>query len=51
MSMFDEIRDVLGGRVVCADCRKELIKFYEENGFRVISNVSEDGLYRLVWLF
>lgn len=49
--MFDEAREVCGGRVVCVDCRKELLKFYTENGFKVISNPTDDGLYRLAILY
>ena len=51
MSMINEMRKIGGGRVVCVDCKRELLKFYEENGFKIISNPSEDGLYRMVRLF
>jgi hypothetical protein len=51
MKKFDDMRKIGGGRVVCVDCRKELMKFYEKNGFRVISKPMEDGLYRMVRLF
>lgn len=50
MSMINSMRKFGGGRVVCVDCKKELLEFYERNGFRVISRPSEDGLYRMVML-
>ena len=50
MGMFRKAREICGGRVVCVDCKRELLGFYEENGFRVISESSESGLFRLVLL-
>ena len=51
LTMFDGAREICGGRVVCVDCKKELLEFYKENGFKVISNPSEGGLYRLAILY
>ncbi|MDR3282411.1 MAG: hypothetical protein LBS92_02230 [Candidatus Methanoplasma sp.] len=51
MKMFDGMRKVGGGRVVCVDCKEGLLGFYNKNGFRVVSKPTEDGLYRMVRLF
>lgn len=42
-----------GGRVVCLDCKKELLDFYQKEGFVLIRSMpdSKNGLYRLVKLF
>jgi len=49
--LFDGVREVCGGRVVCVDCKKDLLEFYERNGFKKINSPSESGLYRMVLLY
>jgi hypothetical protein len=40
-----------GGRVICVDCKRNLIAYYERHGFILVSTESEEGLYRMVLLF
>lgn len=42
-----------GGRVVCVDCKKELLPFYQREGFVLIHTKPDEknGLYRLILLF
>lgn len=43
----------VGCRTICIDCKEKLIKFYKEEGFKIINPESngENGLYRMVMLF
>lgn len=41
-----ESKRISGGRIVVVECRQPLIKFYENNGFTLISN--DNGLYQLL---
>jgi len=42
-----------GGRVICIDCKKELLEFYAQEGFTLVEPEPDErsGLYRLVKLF
>ena len=50
LMMFDGVREICGGRVVCVDCKGDLLEFYKKNGFKIINGPSEEGLYRLALL-
>lgn len=50
IARFNSVRTLCGGRVICVDCKKELIKYYESQGFVLIITESEEGLYRMVLL-
>ena len=43
----------VGCRTICIDCKEKLIKFYKEEGSRMINPEpdKENGLYRMVMLF
>jgi len=52
LSVFEKSFRALGCRTVRVDCKQELIKFYEDNGFILISpEKDEDELYHMVLLF
>ena len=42
--------EMFGCRIICIDCKKPLIEFYEREGFFRISTEPVDGLYRMVCL-
>jgi len=41
----------IGCRTVRVDCKKDLIKFYEKNGFYLISKKKDREEYQMVTLF
>jgi predicted GNAT family N-acyltransferase len=50
-NMFRKTRRTVGCRVVAIDCKESLISYYEQFGFRLISDInSETHLYRMAKL-
>lgn len=50
-SLFDKTRSISGGRIICVDCKEQLVHYYESLNFRVINKDEETDLYRLIWIF
>jgi len=41
-------RRTLGGMLIYLDCKNELVKFYERNGYNILSGLEpENGLYKM----
>ena len=51
ISVFDQSFRSVGCRTVRLDCKQSLIKFYEGNGFKLISKEEDDDLFHMVMLF
>jgi hypothetical protein len=41
-AMVEQGRIYLGGRMLYVDCREELVRFYERNGYKVLKTVPEE---------
>lgn len=50
-SLFDQTRSISGGRIICVDCKEQLVHYYESLSFRVINKDEGTGLYRLIWIY
>ncbi|NLL94543.1 MAG: hypothetical protein GX224_02130 [Thermoplasmatales archaeon] len=51
LKILETGHEMFGCRTVCVDCREPLLDYYEKYGFKRIGEPSEDGLFRLVFLF
>ena len=46
--IIEQGRHFLGGKIVYLDCKEPLIKFYQENGYKlVIQDLHPDGYYKM----
>lgn len=50
LRIFNQSFKSLGCRAIRADCKSDLIGFYEKNGFRLVSQDGDTGLYHMVML-